>query len=165
MCATFSPNSKLMVFLCLLPNNPPLVPLKMGFFPHFFINPGESPVTSSVLQRSVPRTSFFCFFINDIPLCVNSSSCRLYADDALLGTDITHSREFALQNNVNARYEWFLKSGMTFNASVFICSWVKTDPILLYIWLALRSQKKQYQIPRLIYSKWPELASPYIRNN
>ena len=31
--------------------------------------------------------------------------------------DITHSGKSALQNNVNALYEWSLKWGMTFNAS------------------------------------------------
>ena len=63
---------------------------------------------------------FFLLFINDIPLCVNYSSCRLYADDTLLGMDITHSGESALQNNVNVLYEWSLKWRMTFNANMCV---------------------------------------------
>ena len=54
-------------------------------------------------------------FVNDMPLAVKGAACRLYADDTLLGMDVTECGSAGIQENISALYEWSVKWGMTFN--------------------------------------------------
>ena len=47
--------------------------------------------------------------------CVLNSDCRLYADDTLLGMDVTECGQTGIQANVTNLYEWSIKWGMLFN--------------------------------------------------
>ena len=49
-----------------------------------------------------------------MPLCVLNSDCRLYADDTLLGMDVTKCGQTGIQANVTNLYEWSIKLGMLF---------------------------------------------------
>ena len=75
----------------------------------------EFNVTSGVPQGSVLGPLLFLIFINDMPLCLENSHCWLYADDTLLGMDVTECGPIELQKNVTALYDWSLKWGMSFN--------------------------------------------------
>lgn len=81
------------------------------------IRSGTFNITSGVPQGSVLGPLLFLIFINDMPLCVRDSLCSLYADDTLLGMDITDCGENELQRNVTSLHDWSVKWGMTFNAS------------------------------------------------
>ena len=50
-----------------------------------------------------------------MPLCVANSVCKLYADDTLLGMDITECGPETLQTNITNLYNWSIKWGMLFN--------------------------------------------------
>lgn len=52
-----------------------------------------------------------------MPLCIKNANCRLYADDTLLGMDITDCGQDALQSNVTQLCDWSTKWGMNFNPS------------------------------------------------
>ena len=61
------------------------------------VNSSTFKITSGVPQGSVLGSMWFILYINDMPLCIKSANCRLYADDTLLGMDISGGVQDALQ--------------------------------------------------------------------
>ena len=56
----------------------------------------------------------FLTFINDLPDCVKSSSCYLFADDLKL---FSKSSPELLQNDINSIANWVKDNGLTFHPS------------------------------------------------
>ena len=67
-----------------------------------------------VPQGPVLGPLLFLIYVNDMPLCVQNSDCRLYADDTLLSMIVTECGQAGIQDNVTNLYEWSRKSGMLF---------------------------------------------------
>ena len=62
---------------------------------------------------------FFVMFINDMFSCVSPESCTsLYADDTKIWREIKYSSDhFALQADIDRRFEWSMSNKMKFHLS------------------------------------------------
>ena len=74
------------------------------------------PVTSGVPQGTVLGPLLFLIYINDLPICVNSSIIRLFADDCLIYKEI-HSQQDTedLQTDLDALQTWERRWLMSFH--------------------------------------------------
>lgn len=75
----------------------------------------EFEVLSGVPQGSVLGPLLFLIYINDMPLTIKNSECRLYADDTLLCYDWSTGGIIGLQNDIDSLYEWSVMWHMPFN--------------------------------------------------
>ena len=71
-------------------------------------------VPSGEPQGSILGPLLFLFFVNDLPDCVKSSSCYLFADDLKL---FSKSKPELFQNDINSVANWVKDSGLTFHPS------------------------------------------------
>ena len=101
----------------------------------------EKPVLCGVPQGSILGPLLFCIFINDLPLCISSSSvqCDMFADDDTLhasGENVWEIRN-ALQTSVHNVSEWCDDNLMALNPSKSKCMLIATR------------QKHQKKLPTL----------------
>ena len=75
----------------------------------------EFGVVSGVPQGSVLGPLLFLLYINDLPDVLKNCECRLYADDTLVGMNLSQFDHAELQNNVSALERWASDWGMLFN--------------------------------------------------
>ena len=75
------------------------------------------PVLSGVPQGSILGPLLFLLYINDLPMCLSSSSkMALYADDAKVYRQIvTYDDCLSLQSELDNIYRWSIQWGMDFN--------------------------------------------------
>ena len=73
-----------------------------------------SAVPSGVPQGSILGPLLFLIFIIDLPDCVKSSSCYLFADDLKL---FSKSSPKLFQNDINSVANWVKDNGLTFHPS------------------------------------------------
>ena len=73
-----------------------------------------SAVPSGVPQGSILSPLLFLIFIIDLPDCVKSSSCYLFADDLKL---FSKSSPKLFQNYINSVANWVKDNGLTFHPS------------------------------------------------
>ena len=102
---------------------------------------GEKPILCGVPQGSILGPLLFCIFINDLPLCISSSSvqCDMFADDDTLhasGKNV-HDIRYELQTSVNDVSKWCDMNLMALNPSKSNCMLIATR------------QKHQKQLPTL----------------
>ena len=71
-------------------------------------------VPSGVPQGSILGPLLILIFINDLPDCVKSSSCYLFADDLKLFSKFSHE---LFQNDINSVASWVKYKGLIFHPS------------------------------------------------
>ena len=81
----------------------------------------------------------FLIYVNDMPMRVVNSECRLYADDTLLCCDLENSSEIGLQEDVNVLLEWSTVWHMPFNVNK--CSHMQVECLVPEFTVALSGQQ------------------------
>ena len=76
-----------------------------------------SDVISGVPQGSVLGPLLFILFINDLPDCLNSCSCKIFADDTKIARSANNLEDVELiQQDLEQLYEWTTEWQLKFNA-------------------------------------------------
>jgi hypothetical protein len=78
----------------------------------------QPPTILGLSQGSTLGLMLFLIFINDLPICVKSSKCLLFADDLklYLGVDTVADSD-ALQADICAVAEWSRRNRLPFNST------------------------------------------------
>ncbi|MEW8547040.1 MAG: reverse transcriptase domain-containing protein, partial [Candidatus Thiodiazotropha sp.] len=87
----------------------------------------QADVLSGVPQGTVLGPLLFLAYINDLPETLNSSDCRLFADDSLLYRIVNKAQDCEhLQSDLTSLEEWEKTWQMSFNPSK--CSVIRVSP-------------------------------------
>ena len=93
-----------------------------------------SSVLSGVPQGSVLGPLLFILYVNDLPNCLTTCSCKIFADDTKIASKVNSCDQAdLLQEDLNRLYEWTRTWKMQFNGKkCHVLHIGKTNPKYLY---------------------------------